>query len=70
MLLPVVADSGNVRRHLDTVRQPDPGNFAERRVGLFRCRDEDADANPSLLRATLKGRAVRLGPGPLPPFAN
>ena len=38
VLLQVVPDAGNVRRHLDAVGEPDAGHLAERRVRLLRGR--------------------------------
>src|SRR5580765_3394870 len=60
VLLQVVADAGNVGRHLDAVGQPHARDFAKRRVRLLRRLREDAHADAALLRAVLQRRALRL----------
>src|ERR1043166_8491062 len=56
VLLQVVANAGNVGRHLDAVGEPDARDFAQRRVRLLRRRRVDADANAALLRTSLQRR--------------
>src|SRR5438093_1143056 len=53
VLLQVVADTRNVGRHLDAVRQPHARDFSQRGVRLLRCLREDANADAALLRAVL-----------------
>src|SRR6185436_17738924 len=59
VLLQVMADAGDVGRHLDAVGQPDARHLAQRRVRLLGRLGEDADA--ALLRAVLQRRALGLG---------
>src|SRR6185503_17680377 len=61
VLLQVMADAGNVGRHLDAVGQPDARHLAQRRVRLLGRLGEDADADAALLRAVLQRRALGLG---------
>jgi len=70
VLLEIVTDARNVGRHLDAIGQPDTGHLPQSRVRLFRCRDEDPDANPSLLGAALERRRVRLRSRSLPSFSD
>src|SRR5256885_13760955 len=70
VLLQVVADAGNVGRHLDAVRQPDARDFSQRRVRLLRGLSEDAHAHTALLRAVLQRGALRLADDLLPPGAH
>src|SRR6201981_1735587 len=53
VLLEVVADAGNVGRHLDARRQPDPGHLAEGGVRLLRGGRVDAGADAPTLRRSL-----------------
>ena len=55
MLLQVVSNAGNIGRHFDSVREPDAGDFSQRRVRLLGCGCVDTRAHPSLLRTTLQG---------------
>src|SRR5262249_30787994 len=70
VLLQVVADAGDVGRHLDAVGQPHARDLAERRVRLLRRLGEDADAHTPLLRAVLERRALRLAHDLLAARAN
>src|SRR5207237_757529 len=60
VLLQVVADAGDVGRHLDAVRQPHARDFSQRRVRLLRGLGEDAHADAALLRAVLQRGTLRL----------
>src|SRR5271165_4665148 len=62
VLLQVVALAGNVRRHLNAVRQADTGNLAERRVRLLGRLRVYARANSAPLRRSLQCRGGRLIP--------
>src|SRR4029077_17087550 len=65
MLLQVVADAGDIRRHFDSIGQPLARHFAQSRVRLFRRLRVHASANPPLLRTPLQRRTGRLVPWPL-----
>src|SRR4051794_10851628 len=58
VLLQVVALTGDVGRHLDTVREPDARDLAQRGVGLLRRGRVDARADAAALRAPLEGRGL------------
>src|ERR1022692_3442306 len=61
VLLQVVADAGDVGRHLDVAGEPDPGDLTERRVRLLgRCR-VDARADTATLRTSFQRRGGVLG---------
>src|SRR5215469_11613970 len=60
VLLQVVTDARDVRRHLDAVAQPDAGDLAQRRVGLLRCGGVDAHAHPPALGRAPERRRLRL----------
>src|SRR5439155_23885205 len=53
VLLQVVADTRNVSRNFNPVREPDARDFSQRRVRLLRCLGIDTSTDPSLLRASL-----------------
>src|SRR5919107_2709952 len=55
VLLEVVADTGDVRRHLDAAGEPHTSHLAERRVRLLGRGRVDARADPPPLRRTLEG---------------
>src|SRR5512137_1956770 len=59
VFLKVVADSGDIRGNLDPVGQAYPGDLAQRRVRLFRCRRIDPRADTAFLRTALKCRRSR-----------
>ena len=56
MFLQVVLFARDVGRDFCAVRKADAGNFAKRRVGLFRGLGLDDGADAAALRAPLKGR--------------
>src|SRR5215468_11007585 len=56
VLLQVVADAWNVRRHFDPVRQPHARNLAQRRVRLFRSLSVNARTHSPLLGTGLQRR--------------
>src|SRR6266545_2022657 len=56
VLLQVVPDPGDVRGDLDLAGQPDPGDLAQRGVGLLRRGRVDTRAHPAALRAVLERR--------------
>src|SRR5919205_419120 len=60
VLLQVVADARDVRRHLDAAGEPDAGDLAQRRVRLLRRGRVDARAHPAALRGTLQRRGLGL----------
>src|SRR5512134_1484026 len=60
VLLEVVPLPRDVHRHLDAVREPDPGHLAQRGVRLLRRRGVHAEADPPLLGAALQRRRVAL----------
>src|SRR3989442_5477981 len=60
VLLEVVADAWDIRRHLEPVRQPHPRDLAERRVRLLGRRRVDADADAALLGTPLHRGRLRL----------
>ena len=60
MLLKIMADTGNIGRHLYSVCQTHPGNLAQSRVRLFRCCRIHPGADAPFLRTTLKSRRCRL----------
>src|ERR1041384_5552456 len=70
VLLQVVADAGNVGRHLAAVGETDTRHLAERGVRLLRRLREDAHADTSLLRADLQCGTLRLGDDLLASLAN
>src|SRR5471032_628460 len=70
VLLEVVADAGDVGRHLDSVRQPHARHLAEGGVRLLRGLGEDAHADAALLRAVLQRGALRLADDLLAPGAD
>jgi hypothetical protein len=67
VLLKVMPDSRDIGRHFNARGQTDPGHFAQRRVGFFRCRGIDTGANASFLRCPFKGRVLVFS---LPPFSG
>src|SRR5688572_32426641 len=70
VLLQVVADPGNVSRHLDAIGEPDARHLAERRVRLLRRLGEHAHADAALLRADLERGTLRLGDDLVASLAN
>src|SRR5690349_20405706 len=60
VLLQVVTDAGDVRRHLETAHQPNAGDLAQRRVGLLRSGRVHTRAHTPPLRAPLQGRRLAL----------
>src|SRR5712692_5020978 len=62
VLLQVVADTGNVRRHFDRIRQANARHFAQRRVRFLRRLRVHANAHSTLLRAARQRRRLRLHP--------
>src|SRR6266481_1451292 len=62
VLLQVVADSRNVRRHFDGIRQPHARHFAQRRVRFLGRLRVHANAHAALLRAAHQRRRLRLHP--------
>src|SRR5512134_496829 len=60
VLLQVVADAGDVARHLEAVRQPDAGDLAQGRVRLLRRGGVDARADAALLRRLTQGGRLPL----------
>src|SRR5258705_2640200 len=60
VLVQVVADPGDVGRHLEAVGQADARDLPERRVRLFRGRGVHADAHPTLLGTGLHGGRLGL----------
>src|SRR5438876_6571193 len=56
MLLQIVADAGDIARHLEAVGEPHARDLAQRGVRLLRRRDVDARADAALLRALLQRR--------------
>src|SRR5512138_1678664 len=70
VLLQVVADAGDVARHLEAVRQPHAGDLAERGVRLLRRRRVDARAHAALLRRLTEGRRLLLHRKLLAPVAH
>src|SRR4029079_13496467 len=69
VLLQVVPLTGDVRRDLEAVRQPDARNLSKRRVRLLRGVREHAGADPPLLRGAGEGRALGLALGRAATFA-
>ena len=65
VLLQVMANARNIRRHFDAIGQADARHFAERRVRLFRSLGIHTRAHAALLRTRLQSRTRRLIPGPL-----
>jgi hypothetical protein len=59
MLLQVVANTGYIRGHLDTVGQAHPRDLTQGRVRLLRRGGVYADAHPSLLRTILQRGGIR-----------
>src|SRR3954471_13001025 len=70
VLLEVVADTGDVGGDLDAAGEPDAGDLAQRRVGLFRRRRVDAGAHATPLRAALERRGLGLVDLVLPALAD
>src|SRR5579875_1491701 len=70
VLLQVVADTRDVRRHLDAAGEPHPGDLAQRRVRLLGRRRVDARAHAAPLRAALEGRRLGLADLVLPALAD
>src|SRR5258705_814257 len=62
VLLQVVPDPGDVRRHLEAIGQADPRDLAQGRVRLLRRGGVDPDAHPALLGTGLHGGRLRLLP--------
>src|SRR5918993_4508277 len=60
VLLQVVADSRDVRRHLDAAGEADAGDLAQCGVGLLGRGRVDAGADAAPLRAALEGRRLGL----------
>ena len=55
MFLQIMSDAGNIRSYFDSVREPDAGDFSQRRVRLLGRGCVDTRAHPSFLRTTLQG---------------
>src|ERR1700722_1696705 len=70
VLLEIVPFPGDVRRHLETAGEADPGHLAERRVGLLRGVGVDAGAHSPTLGRAPEGRGLRLGRFGSPAFAD
>ena len=70
VLLKVVADAGDIGRHLDTVGQTDTRDFPQRRIRFLRRLRVDASTNTALLRRTLERGTGRLVLDLLAAFAN
>src|SRR5688572_30584850 len=70
MLLQVVPDARDIRRHFDAIGQPDARDLAQRGVGLLRRLRENTDADAAFLWAHLKRRTLRLRDDLLAPLAN
>src|SRR5215467_1815818 len=66
VLLEVVPDARDVRRHFEPVREPHACHFPESRVRLLRRRRVHADAHAPLLRTALHRGRLRLPPHRLP----
>src|SRR5262249_38306261 len=66
VLLEVVPDARDVRRHFEPVREPHACHFPESRVRLLRRRRVHADAHAPLLRTALHRGRLRLAPHRLP----
>src|SRR5215470_9975328 len=60
VLLQVVADAGDVRGHLDLAAELDPGDLAQRRVGLLGGSGVHARAHTAPLRTALQRRGLGL----------
>src|SRR5262245_39963234 len=56
VLLQVMTDPRDIGGHLDAIGQAHTGDFAQRRIGLLRCRCINARANAALLRTALQSR--------------
>lgn len=56
VLLQIMSDAGYIRSHFDSVREPDAGHFAQRRVRLFGGGSIDARTHPAFLWTALQGR--------------
>src|SRR5208337_3090320 len=65
VLLQVMANTRDIRRHFDSIRQPNARYFTQRRVRLLRRLGIHARAHSALLRTRLQSRTRRLIPGPL-----
>src|SRR6185503_6251498 len=70
VLLQVVADAGDVGRHLDAVGEAHARHLAERGVRLLRRLGEHTHADAALLRAHLQRWTLRLGDDLLASLAN
>ena len=70
VFLQVVADTGDVGRHLDPVGQPDPGHLAQGRVRLLRRGGVDASTDAAALWTALQGGYVALFDLALPRLTN
>src|ERR1700674_5193175 len=62
VLLQVVADTGNISRHFNRIRQSNARYFAQRRVRFLRRLRVHANAHAPLLRAARQRRRLRLHP--------
>src|SRR5207245_10864669 len=60
VLLQVVTDAGDIRRHLDTGGEPHTRDLAQGGVGFLRRRREHARAYAPTLRGALEGRRLGL----------
>src|SRR5208283_3012573 len=65
VLLQVMANAWDIRRHFDSIGQANARHFAQRRVRLLRRLGIHARAHSALLRTRLQRRTRRLIPGPL-----
>src|SRR3984893_9776742 len=65
VLLQVMANARDIRRHFNSIRQTNARHFAKRRVRLLRRLGVHARAHAALLRTRLQSRTRRLVPGPL-----
>src|SRR5690349_6604183 len=70
VLLKVVADTRDVRGHLDAVGEPDTRHLAESGVRLLGRRGVNARADAAPLRAALERRRLGLTDLVLPPFPD
>ena len=70
VLLQIMSDARNIGCHFDSVREPDPGDFAQRGVRLLGGGGVDTCTHPSFLRTTLQGRRGVFAPLLLSAFAN
>jgi len=70
VLLQIVANTRNVGGALDTIRETNTGNLAKRRVRLLGRGRKNAGADTTLLRTSVKRRALRLVFVRSPPLAD